>query len=72
MENFKETKEFVEAVENYEVAESLNHIKWDNNLAFDMYERAFDKSVRRMKFLAEEYKVEYNEVLKAVREVANI
>lgn len=72
MKKFKNDAEFAKAVENYEVAESLSKIRWSNNLASDMYDRAFDKSTRSMKFLAEEYEVEYAEVLKAVREVASI
>lgn len=72
MENIKNHNNFAEAVENYEVAESLSSIRWNNKKAKSIYQMAFDQANAMMQIIEEELNVDHSEVLEAVREVANI
>lgn len=72
MENIKNHNNFAEAVENYEVAEALSSIRWNNKKAKSIYQMAFDQANAMMQIIEEELNVDHSEVLEAVREVANI
>lgn len=62
--------DFRKAVENYEIAESLSHIRFKNEEANSIYDNAFATAYAAMKAVAEDRGCTYEDVLAAVRKEA--
>lgn len=62
--------DFRKAVENYEIAESLSHIRFKNEEANSIYNDAFAAAYAAMKAVAEDRGCTYEDVLAAVRKEA--
>lgn len=62
--------DFRTAVENYEIAESLSHIRFKNEEANSIYDNAFATAYAAMKAVAEDRGCTYEDVLAAVRKEA--
>ena len=62
-------EEIKQAAESYEIAEAMNGIREFNKKAEMIYQEHFNKAKIKMNNIAEDFEIEYAEVLKSVRAI---
>lgn len=68
MTNLTDTKQFKEACDHYQFAESIGDIKYQNEVAYKAYDASFNAAMLAMDEIARANGITFGQVLEMVRD----